>query len=294
MSTHPSEPVQEELDRQIISAITHAGRGIARSAVLKSLPAPFAKRPEAVTARLLALSDQGMLHPWPGTPPKFGIEPFSDAIRKKIVDVIGKKGPVGVSPLKKELGAAGARLTTALLRDLVANGVVFLHPPLGKKIAKYALTPPDPLDYLTPALKELVKKNRKNFSETSIADALIRFAREVSGRGVTESGTPVTSRPATLEIVPAEEETRDLITALERVNPQVLNGAVVDIADWRRALATQIPEKERFDACVLFLARQGRLHLQSHDRPASLSESDRRELIPNGRGSYFIAAGLIL
>ena len=69
------------------------------------------------------------------------------------------------------------------------------------------------------------------------------------------------------------------------------DGALIDLADLRRAAG--LP-KTTFDKAVLALARSGRIQIQSHSLPASLTAAEREELIPNGRGSYFLAAGIRL
>ena len=49
--------------------------------------------------------------------------------------------------------------------------------------------------------------------------------------------------------------------------------------------------KAEFDAALRSLAEDGIVQLQSHDRPSDLTPAEKESLVPNGRGSYFIATG---
>lgn len=70
---------------------------------------------------------------------------------------------------------------------------------------------------------------------------------------------------------------------------QAEGGALIDIAELRLAAGLS---KRIFDAALLALAGSGRVQLQSHSLPYSLTAREKADLIPNGRGSYFLAAGI--
>jgi hypothetical protein len=56
-----------------------------------------------------------------------------------------------------------------------------------------------------------------------------------------------------------------------------------------RDLRARTPlDKERFDAAALALSREGLAVLHHHDHPAGLSEEERRSLVADGRGVFYI------
>lgn len=136
--------------------------------------------------------------------------------------------------------------------------------------------------------------------EPQPAEPLARAGGEEAGTG------RVFSRPP--EVEPAEQAERRtvqepavtpergatppreaVLSSLEQANPDAWRGSLVPIAEMRRASGLNPAE---FDAAVLDLAREGRIQLQSHDDPRALTPEQRARLIPDSRGSYYVAAGL--
>ena len=75
-----------------------------------------------------------------------------------------------------------------------------------------------------------------------------------------------------------------LLGLMERLEPAT--GALVPIRDLRRPTAGV--DKSLFDDAIIKLAVDGLVNLHRHDWPASLTEEEKRGMVPDGRGGYFI------
>jgi hypothetical protein len=265
------------LEKKISDLLEQSPKPMKLTEIVKALGGKSVRA--GAEACLATLVDRGILHVWPGN--AYAREIFLDVMSNAVMAQLRKKSPQTHKELKDRLPAPARRVFAALLRPLLEGGQVFQHPKLRKRKVQLSLTPPDPLDYVEDGLKKLLGAQTKDFSEAALAGALVRYARRLDPAAGGAAG-------------PGKRPEDVLLSKLQEVEPQAAEGALVFIKEWRAACAAVFPSKESFDGAVIALAEAGTIQLQSHDRPADLSDEERDFLIPNGRGSYFLAAGLRL
>lgn len=272
------ESTQEEkpLAEAVLDLLERSGQALSIRELARSLKVQKKRRPELDRAVSSLLAD-GRIHPWPGN--LLALTVFLDSMTEEVLSLLRAKSPLPRLTLRAKLPRPARPVLDAILAPLVASGKVFEHPKAKGRPLAVGLAPPDPLDYLEPALHRVVAPFLELFGKEGVAEAFVRF-----GAILTAGKEPGPSRQK-----PAPDQ---LIRFLGEVNPQVSGGALVFIRDWREAARPLCPDKKAFDEAVLALAEDGTIQLQSHDRPSDLTDEEREGLIPNGRGSYFIAAGL--
>jgi pterin-4a-carbinolamine dehydratase len=160
---------------------------------------------------------------------------------------------VFISEVIRELAAEGYRVADVKRRLAAARGLI----PLSRADLVGAMDP------------ELVRA-----SETPYLGATFHFVRLEQGDGRELARSPDLSRAVDVSIV------RSALRHLASNEPE---GAVLSVPELRDRAGL---DKERFDAAVLALEQADELVLHHHDFPASLSESDRAELVHDGRGTY--------
>jgi len=182
-----------------------------------------------------------------------------------------------LAELKKPLPPHIRNSLKELLEPLVQEKKVKWHPPF--KGRYLSLRDPNPLDFLSPEIRKLLDKGKRlGFSPEAVSHAVQQWIgpKEVS---------PIAPRSAS--------EIQEIIfQAMKRLKPAASTGALVYLPDLRDALREVFRDKDSFDQAILKLAETEEVQLQSHSLPAKLSEEERRSMIDNGRGSYFMAIGI--
>lgn len=255
-----------DLDTLLRKIVTKGLEPLTLNQIRRALPSGVRIPPAQLTGLLERLIKQGQLFVWPGRPPRYASHPFEAAVRERIIKVLEQYGPLTKAALAKKLPKSARPFLGRALDDLCRNGRVFKHPKLGRR-EPYGLTPPESLPYLRPKLESLMKTlQQQGFGSGALWAALRTCLWEVEERAIRE--------------------------AMSRLNPHVARGALVYIPELREAARSHFSDKLSFDQAVLRLAEQGTVQLQSHDRPADLTPEERAAMIPNRRGSYFMAIGL--
>src|SRR5205823_4239405 len=148
--------------------------------------------------------------------------------------------------------------------------------------------PPDPRDYLEDALKLIYRNLDEEGVSRAEVDAAARAMFELTPAAPAEP-KPAPA-PVSLGPEPREADLGQAILDMMKIEPAAANGALVSLRDLRRRMDFQVTDKGAFNAAVLRLADEGRISLHRHDYPASLSAEEQAELVPDGRGSYYIGA----
>ena len=203
-----------------------------------------------------------------------------------ITGILGKKGALALSDLRKAAKAVSDSEFHAAFQSLIESRQLFEHPPLPKKkTSSFGLRPPSPEPYLRDLETQLSKTVAQLVAAKVPTDVLRRaLVQLVEATGVSFKA-PGSHTP---EAAPAAAE-MDLVALIRRIEPAADNGALVAARDLRRA-ANLI--KSQFDRAVLNLASQGRLMLHRHDFAGGLSESERDELVTDGAGTYYVGMAL--
>ena len=203
--------------------------------------------------------------------------------RRMLLQLLQSKGPQTVAKLQASLKDLDQSQFDAVFQSLRAAGTLFVHPPVKSGAELFGLRPPAPEVYLKNVQTELTKAVAKLRNVRVPLDALRRAIVQISeAAGVPFSGTVIAAPPAETCVV-------NLLDLLRRLDSGTTRGTLVTARDLRQAAG--LP-KSTFDREVLNLARSGQVSLHKHDFPASLTESERDELIADGHGNFFIGLAL--
>lgn len=248
-------------------------------------------RPRAeLVGKLETLHGSGAIHRY-GTAktPKYHHEAPSAIVGRSIVVAAGA-GPMSWADLKKRpVLKADARLVPAreldAIRDeLVQAGKIHRWPrPTPKGIERFATSPPDPTEYLGPLLSQFREQlkalaERLN-SRRATADRLERAA----GRVLLRLGEAALEFEGDLAPVNGPS----ILNAMSQADPATSTGAPITFDRLRPLLDGLLPSKPAFDAAVLELGKQGLVSLHRHDFPHGLSEAEREQMVPDGKGGYY-------
>ena len=66
----------------------------------------------------------------------------------------------------------------------------------------------------------------------------------------------------------------------------------LSLIEVRASLGAQGKAKAEFDQAVLSLYKDGRVYLDRHDHPLRLSDAERRDLVFDGAGNYYVGITL--
>jgi N12 class adenine-specific DNA methylase/antitoxin (DNA-binding transcriptional repressor) of toxin-antitoxin stability system len=104
-------------------------------------------------------------------------------------------------------------------------------------------------------------------------------------------------RAAAAEPAPAKTagaSPEDWTNAIRAAQPQADRGALAYVEDVRSRMKDQFPTKEAFDAAFLaaLQAHPDLFQAQTHAWSGRLSDAEKAQLVPNGRGGWFDAIGL--
>lgn len=203
--------------------------------------------------------------------------------RRVAINTLQSKGPQTASKLKTALKELDKSQFDRVFQSLRETGILFVHPPVKSGVELFGLRPPTPEAYLKSVqtdLSQAVKKLREaHVPLEALRRAIVQIAEAA---GVPFSAAATASDPDEAPVV-------DLIELMHQLHASASRGTLVSTRDLRRAAS--LP-KATFDRAVLELARAGQVSLHKHDFPASLTESERDELIADGYGNFFIGLAL--
>jgi hypothetical protein len=264
-----------DLDELITAALERAAKGQSAQQVHKALPRAGRPTRELVAERLRQMAHGGIVHPWPGGKvPLFGVRRYEDHLRDHIATV-ARDDPRTEAQLRKGVPPPAHPLLHQLLDEMIRSGRLFRHPKLGRREI-FGSTSPDPRPYLAPLLSDAIRKTvKKGFREEEVRAALRRLVRE-SG----DADQPTTEDPGQI-----------IRRTILELNPRAKDGALVYIPHVRVAVGTRL-DKDAFDRMLLALLSQERVQLQAHPVPAQLTADEKQAMVPDGRGSYYMAVGL--
>jgi hypothetical protein len=274
----PSGIPPAEVSYVVLAAFERAPGPLTLAALKKALTKPFQAQGilrEAVSG-LLA---EGRIHRWPGTAKsdKYWVHEPGVFTRGRIIEAL-RPGPRSATEISKELKALG--LTTKALdvplKELAGSGQVYLHPPVRGSTLRFALQPPPPHELLKKTLKafraESLTLARRGFRKDQLDDAARRLLAGTNVQGPSDDGL--------------DEMPRRLL----RIMRLATSGGVIPLRELRRLTFIAKPE---FDLAILALRDAGRVHLHHHDHPLGLAEDERYDLVTDGQGHFYVAAGLL-
>ena len=188
-----------------------------------------------------------------------------------------------------------APLVTTTLKRLIVEGCLFVHPPRQvRHLVRYASVPVDPAPYITKLRAEFDRVMKLlQHSGVSAQEVLQRLGGITPGMQVVyPERTPTDEVPASKK----EEEVSlpDLADMLLHTIYNRIPGARNRVPIWLPELRNYSKlSKTQFDQAVLYLSRNGKLHLDRHTHPGSLTEETKQPFVQDEEGISYVAAVLL-
>jgi hypothetical protein len=261
-----------------VEALRRSERALTAAEILKAIPPP-SRLGRDILEKLLC-EDPNVI-PWPPRSakarPRYWTRRPEDAIASRVGELLAHES-LTIGDLQKKAGRdlagfspeAKRRLIEAQVEALVAASRVFLHPPPGRTPPRYGAQPARASVYVAKLRKELDALTGKlaaaGITRAQILDALAE-----------ETPAPLAAPPSL----------GDRIVDHLKAKP-----GGIGVVQLREELGLRADGKAEFDAAVLALYRERRVHLDTHDWPLGLSDSDREELVSDGAGNYFVVISL--
>ena len=274
----PSGIPSSEVSAVVLAAFERAPGPLTLAALKKALTKPFQAQSSLCEA-VSGLMAEGRIHRWSGTAKseKYWVHEPGVFTRGKIIEAL-RPGPRSATEIREKLKPLG--LTTKALdvplKELVGSGQVYLHPPVKGSILRWALQPPPPHELLKKTLKAFRAESfalaRRGFREDQLGDAARRLLGGTNAQEASDDGLG--------------EMPRRLLCIMRLAS----SGGVIPLRELRRLTFIAKPE---FDLAILALRDAGRVHLHHHDHPVGIAEDERYDLVTDGRGHFYVAAGLL-
>jgi hypothetical protein len=296
MSTAPAEMAEV-----VRKALERAEEPLTLAQLERGLPRPFQKKPEELRRCVEELTAQKRAYqcpPYRSKSPRFSLRSPEEQARTAISKVLEGESLTRTELIRKARsatkGLAEARLRDALEQMINEGQIRKLPPKLGGRSNLLGTGPVRPSDYLRPVFKNVEKAfgrllprlETEGATREKVLEDATRIWHETLARMGGRSG-PATSPSSDTEGA-AVRDLQTILDGLRQVNPGAGQGAMVSVRELRRSLRERLPDKARFDAAVLRLARERRIDLHQHDLPMSLTEQQRaEELVPDEQGRYY-------
>jgi hypothetical protein len=269
---NPEPSLTREELTAIVREVVARASGVTGAGLKKALPAAakLAKEQALSVARELASRDE--LVRWTkGTKECFFERdpiPTLDGLAQEVLS----SGPLTEAELKKRISAispAHVELLSEWKRGALARRVVFEHLSKPKRLG----SAPDirgalskPLDALK---KSIASLELHGVSRPAVAAVLRTELGLAEPEPLAVSGRP-------------REILLGALRSLVRENP---SGSLLSLRELRARVSL---DKDVFDATALALSKEGVVVLHHHDYPDSLSASEKRELVQDGRGTSYV------
>lgn len=225
--------------------------------------------PAPLGALIAELEQAGELKPWPGTTRRWWRLSPEETVPQALLEALGARAMSRTGWLraaKARLKGVPARKWTQAAEELIAQGHVFCYTLRidGRKVDACARAGCRAafLELYRPMLERLKDEWRR------LGATEEQIARFLSGR--------------------ASGETADLVFAelkqLERESPPPN-----PVSALRSRTALRGIPKEEFDRAALELLAQGRIYMARHDHAGRLTEEERRQLVADGAGNFYVS-----
>jgi hypothetical protein len=257
----------EEAGRRMIEM---AGAAAAPVQEKKLLAAVWPKLldPQPVCETLQRLEREGRLRRWAGKTPAWWRVGPEQAMAEALLAALGERAmerAKWVREAKARLRGPSAAQWQQAAAELIAAGRVMAHSTRvdGKRVE--ACVRAECRAALVEVYRPWIEKMRDEWRRLGIPDEAV--ARMFAPR-----------EPEAVETLLHE------LHQLERESPPPN-----PVAWLRRRAALQQISKEAFDAAALALLRQGKVYMALHDHPMRLPEEQRRELVSDGAGNFYVS-----
>lgn len=221
----------------------------------------------------------------------------------QLVAALAERGPTPEPQAAKLLKGVAAADVSAVVRDGITAGRLFRHPPRGKSKGPLLATwPTHAADYLEELHKPLAAIVQllqvAGVSTNEIRRGCVQLLESCGvllGVAATSTSLAPGSPSTAADAIDADQSAiladvaARILAVIREIEPAADQGALVSARELRRGVGG---EKRLFDAAALLLQKQQTLSLHRHDYPMSLTDDERRELIFDGRGTYFVGVAI--
>jgi hypothetical protein len=227
--------------------------------------------------------------------PRYWSRDEKQVLRDKAVEMASVPRPLSAlkTALGKEVKGTDGAFVEALVRELIGDERLFVHPPKTKKGAPLfgAAPPPPPLPPLAQAkhkkvVDKLVSQCRKLLTASGVAaeELLVALRAGLCAAGAPEAPSPPRESPATrgaeAELVadPVAAEGAEIDALILKA---VSAAPVLSLADLRREMPAEFRGRA-FDQAVLRLHDTERVILSQDADPARFSEGEQAQYVQDG------------
>src|SRR5579863_1404411 len=157
-----SRPPVEEIRQELLKVVLATDEPLTMPAIAKLLPASHKTSGKNLAPLVDECALTGALHCIPATTPKgkprYWHHDISEFGRRAVMKLLDAKGPQTAAVLKKAAKGLDAAQIQAVFQGLIADRVVYPHPPVGKvKKELFGSKPPSPDKYLQDVGSQLTK-----------------------------------------------------------------------------------------------------------------------------------------
>ncbi len=217
---------------------------------------------------IAALEQDGALKRWPGKTPRWWRLSPEETVPEALLDALDARAMSRTEWLRaakaKLKGVAADRWTQAA-DELIASGRVFQYTLRidGKKVQACARA--EHRAAFLELYRPMIERLKDDWRRLGASEEQIR--RFLSG-----------GAEAAAELL--WEELKKMESESPPPNP---------VARLRQRSALRNMTKEEFDRAALELLRQGRIYMAPHDHALRLPEEERRQLVADGRGAFYVS-----
>ena len=162
----------------------------------------------------------------------------------------------------------------------------------GSRSVRLSAKPPDPKDYLSGTIQRLVQAIEEE--SLRLAAFGVPCAATFAAARILLEESVLYGRPAadgasrSVDSAVAEQDLEhQILEQLRRLSADLRHGGLVSTRELRGTQPRFAREHAAFDRALLRLAKDGKVWLFRHDFPASLTESERKAMVTDGRGNYY-------
>jgi hypothetical protein len=280
----------------VLTTLQQAPEPLSVAKLQKAIPKPYRRPPEELRRVLDELITQGKVFqfaPYNSKGHRFWSHDLEHYACGQIARALSEMAPLTKAGVFRKVKASVSGLTKGrvdeLLDAMVRDGRARAFPPrIGGKSPLHHTRAFSPAIYLVPALEGYAKTLEKFASKVGpqgiAEDQLLQVARTLRDRAarIKEAAVAAVAPEA------SRDDAQAILDGLRQVHPGAAHGAMVSVRELRRALRERLPDKVRFDAAVLRLAREGRIDLHQFALPEALTEQQREEeLVPDDQGKSY-------
>lgn len=299
MTATEQAPPTAPLAERVLEAYRASERPLTFAELKKVLPKPAGTGPknydEQLREVILAAQRDGKLHRWSAKDdkdtPRYAAREersFAEELVRRVLGDGDLPASRVVNEIEKRLPKVWPNKWRAeLVEQMAAAKRLFRN---GNKLSRNAPDAGAILDkVLSKGAKESLRRVGEAFAKVGLeTDALVAALRKYV------TPTPPTSQPATMSNAvnsqpAARSEIEQLILkGMIDVEPMAARGAAVPLVELRRLLPAEYRDPLAFDAAIRALVASGAVTANKHAAPAGLSETERAELVPDGRDGFIV------